>query len=118
MLESFKDLKVWQKAYKLCLAVYRLTKSFPAEEKYTLVMQLRKCAISIASNIAEGYGRKSRAEYVQFLYVACGSTGELETQILLSGDLGFLRGKDKEELLFQTKEVAKMLRALIISLRT
>ncbi|MCJ7814188.1 MAG: four helix bundle protein, partial [Candidatus Atribacteria bacterium] len=80
---SFKDLIVWQKAYGLVLEVYKITKAFPRSEIYGLTQQIRRAAISIPSNIAEGYGRKHKAEYQQFLSIAYASLLELETQYLL-----------------------------------
>jgi four helix bundle protein len=68
MLRSYKDLKVWQKSYQLCLDIYKLTKGFPAEERYSLTSQIRRAAISIPSNIAEGYGRKTTPDYLKSLY--------------------------------------------------
>ena len=99
-LKSYKDLKVWQRAYQLCLEIYKITKGFPDEEKYGIISQLRRAAVSVPSNISEGYGRKTTPEYIQFLYIAYGSVCEMETQILLSGDLGFI---DKGELDQQKK---------------
>ena len=116
MLKSYKDLNVWQKAYSLCLTIYKLTGSFPGEEKYGLTSQIRRAAVSVPSNIAEGYGRKSIKEYIQLLYVAYGSICELETQILLSGDLKYIETGDLERLQQETGEVERMLKALIKSL--
>lgn len=116
MLKNYKDLNVWQESYQLCLIVYKVTKRFPENEKYGLTSQIRRAAVSIPSNIAEGYGRKTTQDYIRFLYIAYGSTCELETQILLSGDLGYL---DKENLSgFQSKigSIERMLKALIKSL--
>jgi four helix bundle protein len=79
MLKNYKELQVWQKAYQFCLEIYKVTKTFPIGEKYGLTSQIRRAAISVPSNIAEGYGRKSSGEYIQFLYVAYGSNCELET---------------------------------------
>jgi four helix bundle protein len=116
MLRNYKELKVWQKAYGLCLEIYKITKTFPKEERYGLTSQIRRAAVSIPSNIAEGYGRKSTGEYVQALYIAYGSQCELETQILLSGDLGFIEGKILKQLLERVEEVERMLKGLIKSL--
>jgi len=116
MLKNFKELKVWQKSYQLCLELYEITKDFPNEEKYGLSSQLRRAAISIPSNIAEGYGRKTIPDYVRCLYIAYGSTCELETQTLLSGDLNYLKEVDQSTLLEKIKEVERMLMALIKSL--
>ena len=116
MLKSFKDLKVWQKAYWLCLEIYKITKNFPNEEKYGLSSQMKRAVVSIPSNIAEGYGRKTIPDYVRCLYIAYGSTCELETQTLLSGDLKYLNDNKKESLLEKINEVERMLMALIKSL--
>ncbi len=91
MLKNYKELKVWQRAYQLCLEVYKITKRFPNEERYSLTSQIRRAAVSVPSNIAEGYGRKTTPEYIRFLYIAYSSNCEMETQILLSGDLDILR---------------------------
>ena len=116
MLKNFKELKVWQKAYQLCIEVYRITKSFPREEVYGLTSQVRRAAVSVPSNIAEGYGRRTAGEYIQALYVAYGSNCELETQILLSGDLGFIKGEDLDKLQKDLGDVERLLKALIRSL--
>lgn len=116
MLRNYKDLQVWQKAYQLCLEIYKATGEFPKHELYGITTQLRRAAVSIASNIAEGYGRKTTKEYIQFLYVAYGSICELETQVLLSGDLGYLSSDLLEKLQNGIREVERMLKALINSL--
>jgi len=116
MLKTYKDLKVWQKAYQLCLEVYKTTKEFPKEEIYTLTSQIRRAAISILSNIAEGYGRKTTPEYIRFLYIAYGSNCELETQVLLSGDLDYIENGKLNKLQNNIGEVERMLKALIQSL--
>jgi four helix bundle protein len=90
MLKNYMELKVWQKSYDLCLKAYKLTAIFPKDERYGLTSQIRRSAVSIPSNIAEGYGRKTTADYIRMLYIAYGSTCELETQVLLAGDLGFI----------------------------
>jgi len=86
---SFKDLVVWQRAVELCTETYRLTSSFPSSERFGLTNQLRRASVSIASNIAGGYGRSTKGEYLQFLGHARGSTCELQTQLMLSEMLGF-----------------------------
>jgi four helix bundle protein len=116
MLKNYKDLKVWQKSYELCLKIYRITAKFPNEEKYGLTSQIRRSAVSIPSNIAEGYGRKTTLDYIRMLYISYGSVCELETQILLAGDLVFI---EKGELSTAKKDIAeieRMLKALIKSL--
>jgi four helix bundle protein len=116
MLRNYKELKVWQKAYQSCLEVYRITRGFPAEEKYGLISQIRRSAVSVPSNIAEGYGRKTTPEYIRSLYFAYGSNCELETQISLSGDLGYVKTQEKQMLQRNIEEVERMLKALIKSL--
>ena len=90
MLKNYKDLNVWQKSYGLCLKIYRMTAKFPSEERYGLTSQIRRASVSIPSNIAEGYGRKTTVDYIRMLYISYGSVCELETQILLAGDLGYI----------------------------
>ena len=116
MLKNYRDLKVWQKSYILCLALYRITKIFPKEERYGLTSQIRRSAVSIPSNIAEGYGRKTTADYLRSLYIAYGSVCELETQILLSGDLNYVNKENLKALKDDTEEVERMLKSLIKSL--
>jgi four helix bundle protein len=116
MIKNYKELKVWQKSYRLCLEVYRVTKGFPKEELYGLTSQMRRAALSIPCNIAEGYGRKTTPEYIRFLYIAYGSTCELETQTLLAGDLGYIKNDRIFELQSDIGEVERMLKALIKSL--
>ena len=116
MLKNYKELKVWQRSYQLCLEIYRITKGFPKEETYSLTSQIRRAAVSIPSNIAEGYGRKTTPEYIRSLYIAYGSNCELETQILLSGDLGYIEAGKLKKLQNEIGEVERMLKALIKSL--
>ena len=116
MLKNYRELKVWQKSYQLCLEVYKITKGFPREERYGLTSQIRRSAVSVPSNIAEGYGRKTTPEYLRSLYFAYGSNCELDTQISLSGDLGYMRAQEKEILQSSIGEVERMLKALIKSL--
>jgi|SRR3972149_11242932 len=117
MINSYKDLIVWQKAFKLSLDVYEVTKKFPKEEVYGLTSQMRRCAISIPSNIAEGYARHRRLEYIQFLQIAFASGAELETQLLISKEIGYVTQKDFESLSPQLDEVMKMLNSLINKLK-
>ena len=116
MLRSYKELNVWQKSYKLCLHIYKVTKRFPKDEMYGLTSQIRRSAVSIPSNIAEGYGRKTTLEYVRFLYIAYGSVCELETQTMISGDLGYVGKKRLQEIRQEIGDVERMLKAMIKSL--
>lgn len=109
--KGFKGMIVWKKAYKLVLYVYRLTTSFPKSEVYGLAQQMRRAAVSIPSNIAEGYCRKHKAEYKQFMSIAYSSLSELETQYLLSIDLNYASPDSCIENLF--KEVGAMLFRMI-----
>ena len=106
-LKSFKELIVWQKAYRLVLEIYRITNNFPKFETYGLAQQLRRAAVSIPSNIAEGYGRKHKTDYHRFLSIAYGSLLEIETQYMLAIDLGYTEQSNTIENLL--KEVGKML---------
>ena len=116
MLKNYKELIVWQKSYRLCLDIYRISKGFPKEEKFGLTSQMRRAVVSIPSNIAEGYGRKTTREYVHALYVAYGSNCELETQVLLCRDLGYVTVEDMRKLEEGIGEVERMLKAVIKSL--
>lgn len=113
MLNSFKELTVWQKSMLLCEEVYRVTKGFPTSELYSLTSQIRRCAVSIPSNIAEGYQRGHRAEYRQFLRVAYGSAAELDTQLLLSLKIGYLKQEEYQKLNLLLEEILKMLNKLL-----
>src|SRR3970282_777337 len=92
-MRDFKQLQVWQKAHRFVLEVYRHTKSFPADERYGLVAQVRRASVSIASNIAEGAGREGERELARYLSMAAGSASEAEDQLLLAHDLGDLGGE-------------------------
>ncbi|MFQ5976273.1 MAG: four helix bundle protein [Candidatus Hydrothermarchaeales archaeon] len=116
MLRTYRDLKVWEKSYNLCLEVYKLLKKLPVEERYGLSLQMRRSVVSIPSNIAEGYGRRGKQEYIHYLYVAYGSYCELETQLLLASDLGYIEKETFEKIFEQAREVERMLKALIDSL--
>jgi four helix bundle protein len=116
MLKNYGDLRVWQESYGLCLDVYRQTRALPADEKYGLTSQLRRAAVSIPSNIAEGYGRRTSGEYLQSLHVAYGSVCELQTQLRLATDLGYLTPDNSNVLLSRTGSVERMLKALIRAL--
>jgi len=113
--KSFKDLIVWQKAYRLVLEIYKVTKDFPKSETYGLAQQMRRAAVSLPSNIAEGYGRRHKAEYNQFLSMAYGSLLELETQYLLAIDLEYVKGSEIIENLL--KEVGSMLYRMLNPIR-
>jgi four helix bundle protein len=110
---SYKELIVWQRAMDLVIDVYRTTKSFPKEETYGLVAQMRRAAVSVPSNIAEGRGRYSRKELVQFLINARGSLLELETQVEIGKVLGYLGQTERNKLMTLSSEVGKLLNGTI-----
>jgi len=113
MLKNYKELMVWQKSYQLCLDIYSVTRKFPKEEIYGLSAQMRRAAVSLPSNIAEGYGRKTTADYVRYLYIAYGSICELETQILLAKDLEYIHGSELNSLQQALGDVERALKGLI-----
>lgn len=114
-VESYRDLIVWQKAMDLVVAVYRETDTWPSSEKFGLVQQLRRCAVSVPSNIAEGQGRRSDKEFNQFLRIAHGSLREAETQITLGQMIGYCSVDTEKCLLERTAEVGRLLQGLIRS---
>jgi four helix bundle protein len=114
-IESYRDLQVWQRGVDLTERIYQATQPFPPDERFGLVAQLRRAAVSIPSNIAEGWGRMSTAEFIRFLS-AHGSLTEVETQVIVSRRLGFIDESVKRRILDETTVERKMLRALIRSL--
>jgi four helix bundle protein len=110
--QSYRELISWQKAMLLAKLIYRLTAGFPAEEKFGLVSQMRRAAVSIPSNLAEGQARRTTGEFVQFISHAEGSTAELDTQVTLSIELGFCSATDAAEATGLIQELRKMLNAL------
>lgn len=112
-IQSFTDLTVWQRGHQLVLEIYQITKNFPREELYALVDQMRRCAISITSNIAEGFSRKSYKEKIQFYSMALGSTTELQNQLLVAKDVGYITKEQFNSLAYLTVEVHKLINGLI-----
>jgi len=112
-MKDFRELKVWQKAHQLTLAVYETTRSFPREELYGLTSQLRRASSSIATNLAEGCGRSSDSDMARFCSMAMGSASELEYLLMLARDLGLLGENQEKPLLLATTEVKRMLASLI-----
>jgi four helix bundle protein len=113
---GFKGLMAWQKAYSLTLEIYKVTEKFPRTEVYGLGSQLQRAAVSIPANIAEGYERNHRKEYVQFLYISKGSLGEVETHLMIAKDLGYISGSDYSALEEKRSETTRLLSGLIKSL--
>jgi len=112
-IQSHRDLLVWQKSMDLVVAIYRITQKLPSHEQFGLISQLRRAAVSIPSNIAEGYGRQSSGSYRQFLSVSRGSLLEVETQIEICVRLGYLAQADIGGILADITELSKMLTSLI-----
>jgi len=111
-MQRFTDLKVWQRSHLLALQVYRLTKALPADEMYGLVSQLRRAAVSVPTNIAEGSKREGNRDFARFLNISEGSLAETEYLIMLARDLDYLTPTSVEPLLLEIKEVARMLHYL------
>lgn len=116
MIKDFKDLNVWQESVDVVKLVYILTKRFPKEEMFGLTSQIRRAAISIPSNIAEGWARQHTKEYIQFLHHSLGSCAELETQIIIAHELKYVSGIEKDKIIEKINYISRMLRKLIKSL--
>jgi four helix bundle protein len=116
--ESFRNLAVWQRSIELTLAVYHVTSSFPDSERFGLTSQMRRASVSVASNIAEGYGRSTQGEYIQFLGHARGSNSEVETQLVIAKALSFGSKQGLEATEELCGEVGRMLGAMMKSLRS
>jgi four helix bundle protein len=112
-MASYRDLEVWQKARKLATHIYRKTRAFPRSEWYGLVQQMRRAAVSVACNIAEGHGRDSSRDRMKFLRIARGSLLELETQAFIAGDLEFLTARQTDIVVDACNELARQLNGLI-----
>jgi four helix bundle protein len=115
-INTYRDLLVWQKSITLVAACYRLTSEFPTDERFGLTAQLRRSAVSIPSNIAEGHARGSPKSFIQYLWIANGSLAELETQIVIAEQLGFVNRSQTEDILNKTNEIGRMLTGLRRSL--
>lgn len=107
-MHRFKDLEIWRMSRAFCLDIYEITSSFPDSEKFGLTNQLRRAAVSVPSNIAEGCSRKSNKDFSRFLEIAIGSIYEIETQLLISNDLGFIETHSLEKLLDELNSITKM----------
>ena len=112
-IERYQDLKIWQRSIKLVGQIYKITKVFPNDERFGLISQIRRSAISIPSNIAEGFGRWGNKEYRHFLYISLGSCAELTTQLVISFNLGYISENEKNELVDETDQISKMTTGLI-----
>jgi len=116
-MHRYKELDVWKKSMDMAQKIYELTANFPGEEKFGLVSQMRRSAVSVASNIAEGVGRNSKGEFKQFLGISQGSAFELETQILLTERIQFIKSSELELLLNQLTAIQNMIYKLQSSLK-
>lgn len=117
-MNRFKNLAIWKRSITLATTIYKATSTFPIEEKYGLTSQLRRCAVSIGSNIAEGAGRGSKNEFKYFLSIAYGSSYELETQLIIAQNLNFLSNSDGKKLVEEIDELQKMIYSFSKSLTT
>ncbi len=116
-MHNFKDLNVWKKAIDLTVDTYKVVSDFPSDERFGLTQQIKRCVVSISSNIAEGAGRNNDTEFIHFLGIATGSSFELQTQIIISLRLDLLNSEKAEKLLLNIEEVQKMMHGLISKLR-
>lgn len=112
-IKSFTDLKAWQESHSLVVAIYKITKNFPKDEIYALISQMRRAAISVTSNIAEGFGRRGYKEKIQFYYLAQGSLTELKNQILVAKDVGHLAKEDFNIIAEKINQAHRLLQGLI-----
>lgn len=117
-IKSYRDLKIWQKGIELVKQVYALTLKFPPHEKYALADQLRRSAVSVPSNIAEGQARQHTGEFRQFLYMAIGSAAEVDTQIVIAFELGYIAEQEMKQIENLITEIRKMSYSLISRLST
>ena len=117
-MQDFRKLKTWEKSHRLALRVYQITRLFPKEEKFGLVSQMRQSAASIPTNIAEGCGRGGGADMARFLQISIGSAHELDYQVLLSKDLGYLSPEDYQDFFSTLTDLKRMLAGLLTKVRS
>jgi four helix bundle protein len=116
-MRNYKELQVWQRAKNFAVSLYRLSEKFPQTERFGLTSQIRRAATSVPANIAEGWGRQSTKEYIQFLTVARGSLMELETHLIIAGDLSYLKPDQLKESQHEVEGIGQMLNRLIQALQ-
>ena len=116
-IKTYRDLIVWQKAMDFVTSIYFATKKFPIDELYSLTNQIRRCAVSIPSNIAEGFGRDSRKEFKRFLQISIGSVFEIQTQIQISHNLAYINKSTFDNLFKSSREIERVLSSLINKLK-
>lgn len=117
-IKSFRDLIIWQKSIQLVSEIYLISKEFPKDEQFGIISQIRRLSISVSSNIAEGFGRNSGGDFKRFLNIALGSLYEVETQIEISKNLGFISLINYEGIISKCQEIQKMTNSLIIKIKT
>lgn len=117
-MQSYHELDVYNKSVNFVVLIYQVTRKFPSSELYALTSQIQRAAVSIPSNIAEGFDRNSLKDYVQFLHIAYGSTAEVETQLEIAFRLEYLNSQQKNQILAELINIRKMLHKLIISIKT
>jgi four helix bundle protein len=116
-MKSYKELDVWQKAVSLAIDIYKIAEKFPQSERFGLTSQIQRAVTSVPANIAEGWGRESTKEYIQFLHIARGSLLELETHLIIAQKLDYILKNQLDELLRTIEDIAKMLNRLISALK-
>ncbi|GHB52195.1 four helix bundle protein [Persicitalea jodogahamensis] len=116
-VKTFRDLQIWQKSMALVTAIYQTTLNFPNSEQFSLTSQIRRSAVSVPSNIAEGFGRQSLGDYLRFLQIAFGSLFELQTQIEIAANLNYLQKAEFDSLYSQSREIERMMSSLIQKLK-
>ena len=116
-MKTHKNLEVWKKSIDFVVSLYQATKSFPSEEKFGLSSQLQRAAVSIPSNIAEGAARNYPKEFIQFLYISLASSAEIETQLIISEKLEYIKTEEYEKLTSELNTIAKMIQGLIKSIK-
>jgi four helix bundle protein len=112
-MKDYRSLRVWERAHRITLSIYRMTASFPREERYGLTSQMRRCSASIGANIAEGCGKRGNGEFQRFLQIASGSASELDYHLLLAHDLEFLNKADYAKFMHDLVELRRMLTSLL-----
>ena len=117
-IRTYRDLVVWQKSMALITEIYEITRTFPKDETYGIVAQMRRCAVSVPSNIAEGYGRNSSSDYIRFLRIAVDSLYELQTQLEISLNLKYFKENTFKSFYESSREVERMLSSLIRTINT
>lgn len=117
-IKSFTDLIAWKEGHKLVLMIYKSTDKFPKKEVYSLTNQMRRAAVSITSNIAEGFSRRGKKEKIQFYYLSKGSLTELQNQLIISKDIGYLSKEKFNTIAEQTVQASKLISGLIKALNT